>query len=136
MQILAFDFGTKRIGVAVGQSITQTAQPLETLRTRDGAPPWELIQDLLNTWQPEKLVVGLPLNMDGSDQVMTTLARRFANRLNGRFNIVVELQDERLTSVEARHQIFEERGFKGIKQSQIDSIAACLILEDWFASQN
>ncbi len=136
MQVLAFDFGTKRIGVAVGQSITATAQPLATLNTRDGAPPWDMIQQYLKEWQPQILVVGLPLNMDGSEQDLTQMARRFANRLHGRFQIQVEMQDERLTSVEARQQIFDERGYKGLKQSQIDSIAACLILEDWFANSH
>jgi putative holliday junction resolvase len=132
MQIIAFDFGTKKIGVAIGQPITQTAQPLDTLYSVDGGPPWAKIQALFDEWQPDVIVVGLPLNMDGTEQEISRLARRFSNRIAGRFNLKVELQDERLTSAEARQIMFDRGGAKRLQKSQIDSIAACLILEDWF----
>ncbi|TQV73997.1 Holliday junction resolvase RuvX [Aliikangiella marina] len=135
-QILAFDFGLARIGVAVGQSITQTASPLETLKAKDGAPNWQLVEKLLTQWQPEKVIVGEPYNMDGSDQTITERARKFANQLHGRFGVQIELVDERLSSAAAREEIFEYGGYKKLQKSQIDSIAAALILESWFAENN
>lgn len=130
--ILAFDFGTNSIGCAVGQSITGTAQGLAAFKAQDGIPNWEQIGKVIQEWQPNLLVVGLPLNMDGTEQPLTQRAKKFANRLNGRFNLPVELQDERLTTVEARAEIFSRGGFKALKKEKVDSISACLILESWF----
>lgn len=132
--IIAFDFGEKSIGCAVGQSITGTAQALPAFKAQDGIPNWEAIGTLLKEWQPDLLVVGLPLNMDGTEQPLTQRAKKFANRLNGRFNLPVELHDERLTTVEARAEIFARGGFKALKKDKVDSISACLILESWFES--
>jgi putative Holliday junction resolvase len=130
-QILAFDFGLARIGVAVGQSITGTATPLATLKAKDGTPDWQLIEKLIKEWQPERLLVGEPFNMDSSDQQITLRARKFANRLHGRFGLPFEMVDERLSSAAAREEIFEYGGYKKLKKTQIDSIAAALILESW-----
>ncbi|AGI32204.1 TPA: Holliday junction resolvase RuvX [Mannheimia haemolytica] len=130
--VIAFDFGTNSIGCAVGQSITGTAQGLTTFKAQDGIPNWEEIGKLLQDWKPDMLVVGLPLNMDGTEQPLTQRARKFANRLNGRFNLPVELQDERLTTVEAKAEIFSRGGYKALKKDKVDSISACLILESWF----
>ncbi|QGM81100.1 Holliday junction resolvase RuvX [Otariodibacter oris] len=130
--LLAFDFGTNSIGCAVGQSITGTAQPLSAFKAKDGIPNWDIIDKILNDWKPNKLIVGLPLNMDGTEQPLTQRAKKFANRLQGRFNLPVELQDERLTTVEARAEIFSRGGFKALKKDKVDSISACLILESWF----
>lgn len=130
--ILAFDFGLNSIGCAVGQSITGTAQPLAAFKAQDGIPNWEAIGTLLKEWQPDLLVVGLPLNMDGSEQPLTQRAKKFANRLHGRFQLQVILHDERLTTVEARAEIFSRGGFKALKKDKVDSISACLILESWF----
>lgn len=130
--IIAFDFGTSSIGCAVGQSITGTAQGLSSFKAQDGIPDWDKIAKLLAEWQPDLLVVGLPLNMDGTEQPLTQRARKFANRLNGRFNLPVELQDERLTTVEAKAEIFSRGGYKALKKDKVDSISACLILESWF----
>ncbi|WP_301098912.1 Holliday junction resolvase RuvX [Otariodibacter sp.] len=130
--LLAFDFGTNSIGCAVGQSITSTAQPLSAFKAKDGIPNWNIIEKILNEWKPNKLIVGLPLNMDGTEQPLTQRAKKFANRLQGRFNLPVELQDERLTTVEARYEIFSRGGFKALKKDKVDSISACLILESWF----
>lgn len=130
--ILAFDFGTNSIGCAVGQSITGTAQSLPAFKAQDGIPNWEQIGKVLAEWKPDLLVVGLPLNMDGTEQPLTQRARKFGNRLNGRFNIPVVFQDERLTTVAARTEIFERDGFRALKKGKIDSISACLILESWF----
>lgn len=133
--ILAFDFGTRSIGCAVGQSITGTAQALPAFKAQDGIPDWNSIAKVIQEWQPNCLVVGLPLNMDGTEQPLSQRAKKFANRLSGRFNLPVKLQDERLTTVEAKSEIFARGGFKALKKDRIDSIAACLILESWFESQ-
>jgi len=130
--ILAFDFGLKRIGVAVGQSITQTAQPLPLLKAQDGAPKWDEVQQLIEKWQPQLLLVGVPLHMDGSEQDVTRFARRFGNRLNGRFHLPVQWVDERLTSYEAE-TILSELDFKSANDKiGVDSVSAMLILEQWF----
>ena len=129
---LAFDFGTKSIGCAVGQSITGTAQALPAFKAQDGIPNWDAIEKCLKEWKPEIVVVGLPLNMDGTEQQLTQRARKFGNRLNGRFGIKVEFQDERLTTTEARAEIFGRGGFKALKKGTVDGISACLILESWF----
>ncbi len=131
---LAFDFGTKSIGCAVGQSITGTAQALPAFKAQDGIPNWNAIEKCLHEWAPRVIVVGLPLNMDGTEQPLTLRARKFANRLQGRFNIPVQLQDERLTTTEARDEIFSRGGFRALNKSKVDGISACLILESWFAS--
>lgn len=135
-RVIAFDYGEKRIGVAVGQTITGTANPLKALRAREGQPDWNEIEQLLKEWLPDYLVVGLPLNMDATEQLLTQRAKKFSNRLNGRFNINVKMMDERLTSVEAREQLFSASGFQGLSKNSIDSQAACLILESWFRENN
>ena len=129
---LAFDFGTKSIGCAVGQSITGTAQVLPAFKAQDGIPNWDAIEKCLKEWEPDVVVVGLPLNMDGTEQELTLRARKFANRLQGRFGLNVQLQDERLTTTEARSEIFDRGGFRALKKSKVDGISACLILESWF----
>ncbi|MDO4697059.1 MAG: Holliday junction resolvase RuvX [Pasteurellaceae bacterium] len=133
--VIAFDFGTKSIGCAVGQSITGTAQGLPAFKAEQGIPNWEMIGKMLAEWQPDLLVVGLPLNMDGTEQDLTQRAKKFANRLNGRFNLPVQLHDERLTTTEARAEIFARGGYKALKKDKVDSISACLILESWFENQ-
>ncbi|WP_127346533.1 Holliday junction resolvase RuvX [Pseudidiomarina mangrovi] len=132
-QILGFDFGTFSIGVAVGQRITGTASPLAALRAKDGQPNWDDVSKLISTWQPKELVVGLPLNMDGSEQPLTDMARKFANRLHGRFGLPVHLQDERLTTVAAKESLFSRGGFKNLQKEKVDSAAAQLILEDYLS---
>ena len=115
---LAFDFGTKSIGCAIGQSITGTAQALPAFKAQDGIPNWEAIEKCLKEWKPDVVIVGLPLNMDGTEQNLTLLARKFANRLQGRFGVNVHLQDERLTTTQARSEIFERGGFKALKKAK------------------
>ena len=133
--VIAFDFGTKSIGCAVGQSITGTAQGLSAFKAQDGVPNWDLINKVLQQWQPDLLVVGLPLNMDGTEQELTLRAKKFANRLHGRFGLPVQLQDERLTTTEARAEIFQRGGYRALQKDKVDSISACLILESWFENQ-
>ncbi|WP_312386297.1 Holliday junction resolvase RuvX [Atlantibacter hermannii] len=130
--LLAFDFGTKSIGVAIGQRITGTARPLTAIKANDGTPDWTQFEKLLKEWQPELVVVGLPLNMDGTNQALTDRARKFANRLHGRFGVKVELQDERLSTVEARAGLFERGGFRALNKGSVDSASAVIILESYF----
>lgn len=130
--LLGFDFGIKRIGVAVGQELTRTARELETLTSPDGGPDWKGISRLIEQWQPDALVVGLPLNLDGSDHEVTRLARRFGNRLKGRYNLPVFTIDERLSSVEAERLLAGERRFD---KKAVDRLAARIILESWLQQQ-
>ncbi|MEH6627579.1 MAG: Holliday junction resolvase RuvX [Motiliproteus sp.] len=130
--ILAFDFGTSRIGIAVGQSITGTASPLTPIRAKDGVPDWPKIATLIDEWKPEAFVVGLPLNMDGSLCDMSFRARKFANRLNSRFLCPSYLVDERLTSHEAKGIHLARGGKADFKAHSVDGLAAQLILESWF----
>ncbi|MBM7343535.1 Holliday junction resolvase RuvX [Pantoea coffeiphila] len=132
MTLLAFDFGTKSIGVAIGQQLTGTARPLTALKAQDGIPDWNKIEALLKEWQPDRVVVGLPLNMDGTEQPLTARARKFANRLHGRFGVQVDLHDERLSTVEARAELFERGGFRALSKGSVDSLSAVIILESWF----
>ena len=134
--VLAFDFGTKSIGCAVGQSITGTAQALSAFKAQDGIPDWLKIEKYLKDWQPDIVDVGLPLNMDGTEQELTLRARKFANRLNGRFGVKVELQDERLTTTQARDEIFQRGGYRALEKGKVDGISACLILESWFENRD
>ena len=130
--VLAFDYGTRHIGVAVGQSVTGNAAPLTALAARDGVPRWEQIGALIEEWRPQRLVVGLPLNMDGTESELAVRARKFGNRLHGRFGLPVALWDERLSSFEARGHLLE-RGRRDFRGSGVDSLSAVLILESWFA---
>ena len=122
---LGFDYGTQKIGVAYGQSLTSTAQALPILSAKDGIPNWQDIEVLIGKWQPDLLVVGLPLNMDGTESALSTRARKFSNRLHGRFGLRVELVDERLSTRQARQELEDFSG-------QVDSHAAVIILRDWF----
>lgn len=128
---LGFDFGYKRIGVAVGQQVTCSARPLSTLKANLGVPDWEMVNKIIHEWRPEGLIVGLPTCIDDSEQYTTVAAREFAAELAKRFALPVHLVDERLSTVEARAQLFAQGGYRKIKQSQIDSFAACIILEQW-----
>ena len=123
--VMAFDFGMRKIGVAVGQPITATATPVTIITATDGIPDWRIIEQLIDEWQPVLLVIGLPLNMDNSESNMSRLARKFARKLNGRFNIAFEMMDERLTS-------FEVRSAGKDASSPFDHLSAQLILESYF----
>lgn len=133
--VLGFDFGMRRIGVAVGQTITRTATPLTVLAAQEGAPEWAKIAALIDKWGPRGLVVGLPLHMDGTEQDLTRAAKRFGNRLQGRFGLPVFWQDERLTSVEAEWTLAEAARNGAPSMHETDSMAATLILEAWLAQQ-
>lgn len=121
--LLCFDYGSKRIGVAVGQTVTGTATPLQIINVYNNQPEWEKIQQLVNDWQPQALIVGVPVNMDDSRQEMTVAAERFVRQLEGRFHLPVFGIDERLSTFEAKN--------RSGRETEVDSIAAQAILETW-----
>lgn len=132
--LLGFDFGMKRIGVAVGQTITQTASPLETIKANQGIPQWDRLDKLLKKWQPDALVVGIPLNMDGTEQPLTQAAQSFADLLREHYQLTVYGIDERLSTKDARERLFNQGGYKALQNGQVDSVAAQLILQNWFST--
>lgn len=133
--ILGFDFGSKSIGVAIGQEVTGTASPLPALKAKDGIPNWDAIAAIYQEWEPQIVVVGLPLNMDGSHQQITFAAKKFGNRLHNKFKVPIENYDERLTTTDAKARLFELGGFKKLEKGKIDSVSACLIVEGWIEQQ-
>ena len=133
--VLGFDFGMKSIGVAIAQSVTGTAAPLSAIKAVNGIPDWQIIVDLHQQWQPDSIVVGAPLNMDGSVQHTTFAARKFANRLQQKLKQQVFTFEERLTTVEAKARLFELGGYKKLEKGKIDSVSACLIIEHWLEQQ-
>jgi putative Holliday junction resolvase len=128
---LGFDFGYKRIGVAVGHALTGNASPVVTLDAKLGVPDWNKIQVLLNQWRPQALIVGLPTCIDDSEQYTTAASKGFARQLRKRFDLPVHMVDERLSTVEARSRLFEKGGYRKLQKSEVDTIAACIILEQW-----
>ncbi|MET0108006.1 MAG: Holliday junction resolvase RuvX [Candidatus Thiodiazotropha sp.] len=125
--LLGFDFGSRKIGVAVGQTVTGTATALETLHLVNHKPDWQRIASLIEEWRPQALVVGLPLDVDDSETDATQPALRFSRQLEGRFHIKVYLADERYSSFEARDRL----GHKAKRLENYDAVAAKLILETW-----
>lgn len=134
-RLLAFDFGTRRIGVASGQEMLGTGQPLAMLPARDGIPDWQQIEALLAEWQPDMVLVGLPLNMDDTENEMCARARKFGKRLHGRYHVTVEMVDERLTSFEAKGEVMAGGGSRDFGRHGVDDRAAVLILETWCREQ-
>jgi putative Holliday junction resolvase len=130
--LLGFDYGPRKIGVAVGQTITGSASPLTTIRSHGERPDWARIEGLIREWQPKAAVVGLPYNMDDSETELAPRARRFARQIEGRFGLQVHLVDERLTSLEARRQL----GRDATSLEVVDAMAAKLILETWLCEQH
>ena len=134
--IIAFDYGTKSIGSAIGQEVTGTASPLVAFKAKDGTPNWDDIGKVLKEWQPDLIVVGLPTDLHGKALAdITARAKKFANRIHGRFGYQVELHDERLSSTEARAELFEMGGYKALSKGNVDCQSAVVILESWFEAQ-
>lgn len=127
-----FDFGTKSIGIAIGQEVTGNATPIGAVKATDGIPNWEHIDKYIEEWQPCLLIVGLPLNMDGTFQEVTYGARKFSRRLENRYKIATYTQDERLSTTDARAQLFDKGGYKNLTKEGVDSVSASLILQSWF----
>ncbi|MFZ6045903.1 Holliday junction resolvase RuvX [Pseudomonas sp. CR3202] len=131
--LLGFDYGTRQIGVAVGQAVTGQARELKVLKAQNGVPDWQHVEALIREWQPDAIVVGLPLNMDGTPSEMSARAEKFARRLNGRFNLPVFTHDERLTTFEAKGQRMAQGQRDGYRDRPVDALAAALLLEGWLA---
>tara|TARA_B100000902_G_scaffold31200_1_gene37416 strand:- start:156 stop:581 length:426 start_codon:yes stop_codon:yes gene_type:complete len=133
--VMAFDFGIKNIGIAIGQEITKTASTFYSLSATDGQPNWTEMDKIINEWQPNLFVVGDPFNMDGTRSKIQDMADRFSNSLNKRYDIDIEKTDERLSSREAKARLQNETiGTKD--SSNRHSISAQVILEDWFRSKD
>ena len=130
--ILSFDFGEKRIGVAIGNSITKSSHPLETINTSKNTERYKLIELLLKTWEPIKLVIGYPLNDDGTLSKMSLLAKKFGIKLTNKYNIPITMIDERFTSSEADLELKKfEKNFKK-RKIVVDQVAAMIILDSFF----
>ena len=131
--ILAFDFGLKHIGVAIGQEITNTAQTFFSLDAKNGEPDWSQLDLLVKEWNPKLMVVGNPLNMDGSDSEIKKNSDKFSDLINKRYNVPVELMDERLTTRAAKARLKSEEGSFISSGKDTHQIAAQIILENWFS---
>jgi len=129
---LGFDFGNKKIGVAVGQTTTATASPLQTIRSINQNPDWNIISQLIREWQPAGLVVGISRQTDGSDNVITPRMLKFCRQLEGRYQLPVYQQDETLSTFEAKQLLFDEVSVNAGKLWAVqDQLAAQLILQTW-----
>jgi putative holliday junction resolvase len=124
--LLGFDFGTQRIGVAAGQSVTGTATALCTIRSCHGKPDWDRISELIADWKPDALVVGLPLHDDGSDSDISRAARKFIRQLEAHYRLPVHLMNERLSSHTAKQLMEKSPG-----KQEVDAVAAMIILQSW-----
>lgn len=143
--LLGFDYGSRKIGVAVGQELTGSSTPLTTLHHANGGPDWDAIARLIAEWRPDALVVGIPLNMDGSEQPMTASAHRFARRLEGRYGLPVFESDERLSSRaasdllhqgESRREGGDGGGRRARRRLGVDEVAAHVILQTFFSRRD
>jgi len=133
---LGFDFGNKKIGLAVGQLTTKTASPLETIRSLNQVPNWEKISQIIKEWQPQGLVVGVSRQADGSDNPITPRMLKFCRQLNGRFNLPVFQIDEALSTFEAKQMLYDDVHVSASKLWEVqDQLAAQLILQSWLNQQ-
>jgi putative Holliday junction resolvase len=129
---LGFDFGYKKIGVAVGQTVTGSASPLQTIRSINQSPDWQIISKLIQEWRPIGLVVGISRQADGSDNPVTPRIIKFCNQLKGRYQLPVYKQDETLSTFEAKQMLFDEVSVNAGKLWEVqDQLAAQLILQSW-----
>lgn len=132
--VIAFDFGLKRTGVAIGNTLTGSASPECTLSSKDEKPDWDGITGLISEWKPSRIVVGMPTELDGSDSPLKQRIERFCNQLRGRYNLEVDQENEQFTSIEAAARLKQLRK-NGRKQKvtkcEVDKIAATIILENW-----
>jgi putative Holliday junction resolvase len=134
--ILGFDFGYKKIGVAVGETLTVTASPLQTIRSINQSPDWQIISKLIKEWRPSGLVVGVSRQADGSDNPVTPRIIKFCNQLEGRYQLPVYKQDETLSTFEAKQMLFDDVSVNATKLWEVqDQLAAQLILQSWLNDQ-
>jgi len=136
--VIAFDFGLKRTGVAVGNTLTGSASPECTLQSQNEKPDWLNISRLFDEWKPDQLVVGLPIELDGSKSPLEKPINRFCNQLNGRYNLPVDQENEQFTSIEAAARLKQLRQSgrkKKVSKEDVDKIAASIILENWMQNK-
>ena len=126
MQIIAFDYGEKKIGVAVGQTSTNTSSPLQIIFNNDNKTNWISISSLLDEWKPDLILLGKPFNMDGSDSEIMKKVDKFYKELKSIYHADIEFVDERLTTFEAREILKDE------KQDNVDAHAAKILIDNWF----
>ncbi|TNF37838.1 MAG: Holliday junction resolvase RuvX [Gammaproteobacteria bacterium] len=129
--VLGFDYGERRIGIATGQTITCTATPLVTLNAIHQKPDWAGIEKLIQEWQPDALIVGIPRHRDGSASDITEKAERFCRQLEGRFRLPIYTVDERLSSAEAEEHLKQNRKIGQHNKHEIDKMAAAIIVQRW-----
>ena len=130
--IMAFDFGTQKMGMAVGQSLIESANPLALFPMKDGIPNWDELLKIVKKYQPSLFLVGLPLNMDDSESELSARSRKFARRLRHQTNIETLMVDERLTTREARDELGHYQAQGRAKKLSADSVAAALFIESWY----
>ena len=133
--VLGFDYGTKKMGIAAGQTITRTATGLETIPLKKSIPDWIRIDKLVQEWNPGRLILGLPLNRDGSEHKFTKKVQNFAKQLHQRYGLEVLFVDERLSSWEAKSKLKESGRIRDKQSSNVDTLAAQLILQNWLDEQ-
>ncbi|PCJ86069.1 MAG: Holliday junction resolvase RuvX [Thiotrichaceae bacterium] len=133
--VLGFDYGKKRIGIATGQTITNTATPCITLEQLDGNPDWLAIGGLIDEWKPQSLIIGMPFHIDGSENKMTAAARQFAYELEKRFKLPVIEINEALSSNEAEQQLKQKMKINQQNKHEIDRMAAAIIVQRWLDGQ-
>ncbi|MFT4726080.1 MAG: putative Holliday junction resolvase [Granulosicoccus sp.] len=135
---IAFDYGTRRIGLAVGEYRLKTASPVGVVNNNNGTPDWSAIDKIIELWQPTDLVVGWPLTEDSQEQTITFHVKGFIKRLNKRYELTIHKADERYSSVEAQQTLKNMRSsgqrIRKTRHEDVDTIAAALILESWFAT--
>jgi len=129
--IIGFDFGQKRIGVAIGNNISKSAQALITIESASNNQKFEAIQKIMDEWQPVSIVVGVPFNVDGSEHKVTNLCKKFAKQLEQKYALPIHLIDERYTSIEASYEIQHKKIDLKKKKLLIDQIAAKIILQSY-----
>ena len=132
MRIMGFDVGTKKTGVAIGQTVTKTANPIAKIYSQQRQFDWKTLDKLVQEWRPNHFIVGIPLDMAGNDMIITPVAKQFLSDLIARYpTISADAVDERLTTKAAKQTLFEQYGYSGLQSKDIDGIAACLLLEQW-----
>lgn len=135
--VLGFDFGTKYIGVAVGQTVTRNARPLTSIQVKNRHINWQIIDQLIKNWQPSQLIVGIPLDMEGNSQYTTLQCLKFFHSLQKRYNIPIHKVDERLSTWEAKHILsLHKNSYSTNELININATTAAVLIEQWFNSTN
>ena len=133
--VLAIDYGLRNMGVAVGNTLSRTAQPLAIIKARDGVPDWDALTALIEEWQPQRVVIGHPLNMDGSESDIGQRVVKLTRQIEGRYQRIVTLVDERLSSREAKAAALASGHNGDFSARPIDDEAAAIILTTWLNEQ-